>query len=328
VLRTLISGAVLAAAVSSSAEAATCGVGQTAALYESPEIQVYENDRGYLVGCHRATGARRELGPNAVAVGFSVTDINALLGGRWAWTTFREGNEDEGTTFREDTLRDLRTNASVQGTAATDTVAVDGALVTIDTAGVTARFTDGRTRTLSGDPTAEGLASFGGRVYWQVGGVAQSAVVRLPRADKPRARPKATRIRRCRPRPGARLVMHWDDLVVTSVGRRFFACAGRAQVSLGAVTDVRAVSDSAVAYRRGAKVGLLDVSTGSRTELAGTASAATKTTLLAAGPDGVRTSAAQLATGPASAPALDGDRAYRLDAAGAPQTQVLAAGGA
>jgi hypothetical protein len=324
VLRTILLGAALALAVPTSAEAATCGVAQRSASYETPEIQVHENDRGYLVGCHRAGGVRRELGPNVAGVGFSVTDVNALLGGRWAWTTFREGDEDEGTTFSEDTLRDLRTNKTVDGKAAKDTVALAGALVTIDAAGVTARFTDGRTQSLSTDAAAEGLASFGGRVYWLAGGVAQSAMVSLPKADKPRARPKATRIMRCKPRSGARLVVHWDDLVVTSVGRRFFACADRTQVSLGAVTDVRAVSDSVVAYRRGAKVGVLDASSGARTELAGTQSAATETTLLAAGADGVRTATAQLATGPASAPALSGSRAYWLDAAGVPQTQALA----
>ena len=111
--------------------------------------------------------------------------------------------------------------------------------------------------------------------------------------------------------------------VITSIGRRYFACWDRDQRSLGAVTDVRAVSDQHVAYRRGDKVGVLDASSGARVELPGTQSAATSAMLLAAGPSGVSTATARLSTGAASAPALADGRAYRLDAAKRPQTQAL-----
>ena len=316
-------GGVLALAGAGSAEAATCGVKQSSALYETPEIQVYENSSSRLIACRRATGVARDLGPNQSGVGFSVTGVIELFGGRWVWSRYEEGDEDEGVTSSEDTLRDLHTNKRVQPGAAKDFIGVPGAFVTIDTAGVTARFPDGRTRSLSTDATAAGLASYGGRVYWNVNGVAQSAVLSLPKAEKPRPRPKAVKILRCKPRAGARLVEHWDDMVITSIGRRYFACWDRDQRSLGAVRDVRAVSDQHVAYTRGDKVGVLDADSGKRTELPGTQSAATDAFLLAAGPRGVSTATAQLSTKAASAPALADGRAYWLDAAKQPQTQAL-----
>lgn len=316
-------GGVLALAGSGSAQAATCGVKQSSALYETPEIQVYENMNSRLIACRRATGVARDLGPNQSGVGFSVTSVTALLGGRWVWTRYEEGDEDEGVTSSEDTLLDLQTNKRVKPGAAMDYIGVPGAFVTIDAAGVTARFPGGRTQSLSTDAAAAGLASYGSRVYWNVNGVARSAVLRLPKADKPRPRPKAVKILRCKPRAGARLVEHWDDMVITSIGRRYFACWDRDQRSLGAVKDVRAVSDQHVAYRRGDKVGVLDADSGARVELPGTQSAATGALLLAAGPSGVSMATAQFSTEAASAPALADGRAYWLDASKKPQTQAL-----
>ena len=300
------------------------------ATYETPERQIYETDNGEIVACFRATGVTRVLGPNAMGVGWSVTDVRGLFGGRWVWSSLDVGDEDEGTTDREDTLRDLRTNKRVKlkligsnASGVNELIGVPGAFVTAGPTGVTVHFVGGRTQTLSTDATAAGLATVGGRVYWNVNGVAHSATLRLPKADKARPRPKATKILRCKPRAGARLVQRWEDVIVTSVGRRYFACARRDQLSLGAVEDVRAVSNRQVAYTRGDKVGLLDVVSGTRTELPGTESVATPSRLLAAGPEGIRTQTEELSTEPASAPALAADRAYWLDAAGNPQTKAL-----
>ena len=91
-----------------------------------------------------------------------MTGVIELFGGRSVWTRYEEGDEDEGVTSSEDTLLDLHTNKRVKPGAAKDSIGVPGAFVTIDDAGVTARFPGGRTQSLSTDATAAGLASYGG----------------------------------------------------------------------------------------------------------------------------------------------------------------------
>src|SRR5688572_8831791 len=71
-------GGVLALAGAGSAQAATCGVKQSSALYETPEIQVYENMSSRTIACRRSTGVARDLGPNFDGVGFAVTSVKAM----------------------------------------------------------------------------------------------------------------------------------------------------------------------------------------------------------------------------------------------------------
>ena len=90
-------------------------------------------------------------------------------------------------------------------------VALPGALVYTG-GGVTARFTDGRKETLSTDPSATGLASSGARVYWQAAGAAHTALLTLPAGDPSRTRPRLRTIGKCKPRPGARLIVRDDTM--------------------------------------------------------------------------------------------------------------------
>ena len=327
-LRRLALGAFIALAVPTSADAA-CGVAPRQADYETPEVQVYDTN-STLKACRRATGLARTIGPTFFGVLPETRELTAVLGGRWVWSSHVVGSDDdEDPGSRDDTLLDLRTNQRVEvalygfNTPAVDElIAVPGAFVTAG-GGVTARFPSGRTQQLSTDPAAAGLTSRGARVYWNVGGVAQSAVLKLPAAERPRARPKAVRLGRCTPRSGARLILHDDRLVLTSVGRRVYACRNSAQRLIGNVQNVEAVSDRHVFYMSAGKVGVFESAAGTRTELPGTEGAAAGALLLATGPAGVRTPTAQLSTDPATEPALAGDRAYWLDGAGVPHTQLL-----
>ena len=320
----------LALAIPASVQAATCGVDPRKADYETPEVQVYERDRDFtLVACRRATGVVRALGSTASGEGTAATDVNAVFGGRWVWSSYLTGDPDsddeESSSTRDDTLLDLRTGKRVKVPMArvNELIALPGALVTTNANGVMARFPGGRSQTLSTDPAATGLASHGARVYWNVNGVAQSAVLTLPAAERPRPRPTARKIG-CRPRPGARLMVRAYRLVVTSAGGQVYACWETTQRRIGAVQDVQIVSNSHVAYRRAGIVGVLDAESGTRTELPGTQGAAAGALLLAAGSGGLSTPTAQLSAEPASEPALAAGRAYWLDGAGMPRTQTSA----
>ena len=330
-LRWLALGAVLALAVPASADAA-CGVDPRNAAYETPEVQVYDTS-STLRACRRATGVARTIGPTFFGVIPESTEVNEVLGGRWVWSSHIVGSDsddEEDPGSREDMLLDLRTNQRVEvqlyGVNAPNVdelIALPGAFVTTG-GGVTARFPGGRTQQLSTDAAATGLAARGARVYWNVNGVAQSAVLTLPAAERPRARPRAVKIRRCAPRPGARLIVRDDRLVVTSVGRQVYACRNSAQRLIGNVQDVQVVSDRHVLYARAGMVGVLETGLGTRTELPGAEGAAGGALLLAAGPGGMRTPTAELSAEPASEPALAEGRAYWLDGAGMPRTQALA----
>ena len=191
--------------------------------------------------------------------------------------------------------------------------------------GVTARFTDGRTVKLSTDPTASGLTAVGSRVYWRTGEVAHTAELELPKAAAAAKGPVAAKVGRCVPRKGARLELFTSKLVLTRQGGKTWACRtshGKTR-EVGAVSGLMVRSDRELAFVRAGRVATLNVLTGARTEVAGTAFAATATRLVVVAEDGLHSPVDVLAAAPATAPALSGDFADWLDGAGAPQVKRL-----
>ena len=124
-------------------------------------------------------------------------------------------------------------------------------LLVADEKGLVARFTDGRAEPLAAGPTTAPAAN-GARVYWRLNGVAQTTTLSLPAADPARARPLARTVRRCKPRPGARLVLRTDSLVLTRTGGTSWVCrpARGKTYRLGAVEGLAPVSERHVAYAK------------------------------------------------------------------------------
>ncbi len=168
-------------------------------------------------------------------------------------------------------------------------------------------------------------------MYWRAGGAAQSAVLDIGTGGDLRPRPLARTIGRCKPRPGARLILRTGRLVITRAGGAVWGCRGsrtRRIADARLLGDFAPVGDRLVAYNRGGVVGTLDLVSGKRRELPGTGFAADGTTLLAGGDPGLRAFPNRpLAPGPATEPALssdlDGTVAYWLDGAGTPQVASL-----
>ncbi|WP_028065423.1 hypothetical protein [Solirubrobacter soli] len=304
---------------------ATCGVPSAKADFENAEVQVFSHGDDLSAShyaCLRATGKRRLYGSDSSGEGSSKT---ILLGvsGRWLWSQGQDYDPDSDATSIRDYLLDLRTGKQVS-VSAVESLALPGALVATDN-GVVARFTDGRKVQLSTDQTAAGLAVRGSRVYWRTGDVAHTALLDLPKGDPMRTGPKATTIGRCKPRKGARLLL-WSaraKLVLTTQGGKTWACRARTTRAVGTVTDLQVVSDRKLAYVRDGMVGTFDTATGKRSEVAGTAYAATADRLLVIAADGLHSPVDQLAATPATEPALAGNVAYWLDGAGAPQMKLL-----
>jgi hypothetical protein len=196
--------------------------------------------------------------------------------------------------------------------------------------GVIAHFTDGDKVTLATVPST-GLAVRGARVYWREQGAARTATLTLPAADPARRRPLARTIGRCRPRSGARLLLRTETIVISRAGGAAGVCRpGRGRTyRLGAVDDLRLLSERRVAYSRPGLIGSFDAVSGRYRQLEGTSTAASAGALLAYGNGGVRAwvsgrpAAVTLSGGPASEVALGDGVAYWLDAAGAPQVAEL-----
>jgi hypothetical protein len=206
-------------------------------------------------------------------------------------------------------------------------IPVRGALVVAGEEGVIAHFTDGNKVTLAMAPST-GLAVSGARVYWREQGAARTATLTLPAADPARARPLARTISRCKPRRGARLALRTESLVLSRSGGAVWSCRptrGR-NFRLGAVDNLRPLSDRHVAYAKPGVIGVFDAVRGRYRELEGISAAATASGLLAYGTDGLRawrsdrSAALTLNAGPASEVALGDGVAYWLDAVGTPQT--------
>ena len=304
-----------------------CGVATAKADYESPEIQLYsrgvEDARSHLA-CLRATGKQRLVGSDSAGEGSAATYVRGVYG-RWLWLEYVEYDPDSDTRIVSARLLDVRTGKQAPAGPFTEIVALPGALV-VAFEGVTVRFTDGRTVKLSADPTASDLATVGSRVYWRTGDVAHTAEVKLPKASAARQGPVATKIGRCTPRKGARLELFaGGTLVLTRQGGKLWACrtpTGKTR-QIGAVTGLVVRSDRELAFIRDGQVATLNVLTGARTVVAGTAFAANAKRLLVVAEDGLHSPVDVLAAGPVAKPALAGDYAYWLDGMGAPQMKLL-----
>ena len=322
--------------VPSSAQAA-CGVPSARAVYETPEVQVYERAKNRrvrdVIACLRATGKARKVDVRANdGMGTDeFSTVNEVLGGRWIWTSLL-GSAAESADTREERLTDLRTGETFSIVTEDEfnsrtALAVRGALVVAGEEGVIAHFTDGDKVTLAMAPST-GLAVSGARVYWREQGVARTATLTLPAADPARARPLARTISRCKPRRGARLALRTESLVLSRSGGAVWACRttrGR-NYRLGAVDNLRPLSDRHVAYAKPGLMAVFDAVRGNYRELEGTSAAATASALLASGPGGLRAwtasrpAATVLTADPASEVALGDGVAYWLDGAGTPQT--------
>ncbi len=337
----LLAAVVLALGVQPTAAGAACGVAAARAEYETPAVQIYARG-GDLVACHRATGRAWYVGARANdGMGTDeFSSVKAVLGGRWVWASLF-ASFAESADVQEDTLIDLRTAKKVvvriqDEDTDIQAAALPGALVVTGN-GVTARFTDGRRQVLSTDPSASGPATVGARVYWRVTGVAQTAVLNLPAADAPRARPLARTIGRCKPRPNARLLVHADALVVSRAGGSTWACRrGKTRrLARGPIAQATALSDRLVAYTRQGAAGVLDVANGRWRELpsSGGALAATPAAFAAASGGGLlawstgRAASTLLSADAATEVAIgdDGDEtvAYWLDGTGTARSAAL-----
>ncbi len=138
--------------VPSSAQAA-CGVPSARAVYETPEVQVYERAKNRrvrdVIACLRATGKARKVDVRANdGMGTDeFSTVNEVLGGRWIWTSLL-GSAAESADTREERLTDLRTGETFSIVTEDEfnsrtALAVRGALVVAGEEGVIAHFTDG-----------------------------------------------------------------------------------------------------------------------------------------------------------------------------------------
>ena len=134
------------------------------------------------------------------------------------------------------------------------------------------------------------LAAAGSRLYWTEGdATARTALLALSAADPARAKPLARTVGKCKPRPGARLLVRFDRLVVSRAGGATWACRGTKTRRVSDSAGVTVPSDRRVLYPGGQ----LTVSSGRRDALGGTD------------------------------PATNGVVAYALDGAGTPQVTPL-----
>lgn len=356
-IRTLLAaGATLATAATflpASAQAATCGVTQSRALYETPDVQVYAS-KGRAVACLRATGRTRVVGRRSSEG--ATTLVRGVVGGRWL-SIVRAG---AGGTSQPDIyeLLDLRTGRRAQVAerrTRVETVMLPGVLVHAlgDGRGVVARFTSGRRTVLSGVKGAEGIAAVGDRVYWTEPSGGDEPKVRSARlsgvpASAPAGDPPALQaIGRCAADAGATLLLHDRSRVVSESTAGLRVCnrwTGKAWDVPGADTTFAALTADGVAYRTPSAAGLLRFATSAKVELpvAQDASAVASATFLAAatadglgaadarkptaavrllGPGAVRDVAAALV--PASDRPVDDTVVYWMDADGQPQGAAL-----
>ena len=159
-------------------------------------------------------------------------------------------------------------------------------------------------------------------------------------SDPARALPRARTIGRCKPRPGARLVVRDANLVITRAGGATWACRrGKTRrVAGGAGIATSILSNRAVAYTRPGFAGVLDIADGKRRELPSAPGPVAVTgwgwSLVAAAAGAVRSwtigrsAPALLAPGVgrevAAGETDNGTVAYWLDAGGVAQSAVVA----
>lgn len=224
--------ALIVIAAPGSASAKACGVPQAKAVYETPEVQIYKS-KDRLLACGRggALSARQ--------VGWDYTDgmgtyedgtVIDVLGGRWVWVA-QSTSAAESADHSEYWFTDIHTGRRV--TVVTEAedgptfegVGLAGVFVAAGRDGILVLRPDGDMGLLSDKPSPIGLAGVGNRVYWQdEKGVAKTATVSLPRPEAPRTPPRARTIGRCKPRPGARLILHDGRFVYTRAGGKTWLC--------------------------------------------------------------------------------------------------------
>ena len=275
--------------------AAACGVASAQAEFETPAVQYYERGRR-SIACLRATGKPTTLGYSAndgMGTDESLS-FNGVVGNRWAWTTVR-GSYAESADSRVEQIFDLHTgklrNVTVEDEdTAGDAVVLPGALVAATNKGVEVTMI-GRRQVLS-SASATAPAAVGSRVYWREDGVARTALLQLPPAEPAGKAPRARTIVGCKPKPGARLLLREGVFVISRAGGDTWACRrGKTRrLTRGAVTEFSVVGERSVAYARPGFVGVLDVVSGTRRELAsaGGALAADHRALYSGGPEGLK----------------------------------------
>jgi hypothetical protein len=253
----------------------TCTVPQAKAFYETPHVQV-RLSRGRLLACHRGSGEVTRVG----AWRWSDTDNyehTVLLRSweSWLWTF---DDTSEAADFRTRmALTDVSSGRRVEVTTHSDlgampdfeAAATAGAMVVTSQDGVLALRTDGRIQALSPARDASRPAVVGKRAYWRTAdGVAHTATFDVHPVSVRIAPPRARTIGSCRPRPGARLLLHHGKVVVTRVGDSTYACAGGRthRLARGPVSGLHLTDATTVAYARPGSRGTLELRTGTRDE--------------------------------------------------------------
>ena len=232
--------------------------------YDSPAVQVWSDDDG-LVACVRATGTERVVrtGDDDVSL-----DFGAVYGERWLSTSRYTGyDSDDSSRERLSTdMLDLWTGATL---SAADPFDVPGGQVTTGPEGTVVRYADGRSEQLD-TVAGEDFALQGRRLYWRTAAGPRTARLNLPaRGPAAQRRPlrRATKMTRCTPRRGARLVARHRRVVITRVGKSTYVCFNGRTTAIGHATRVESVLVGDVAYTRPGYVGYLDAATGKKREL-------------------------------------------------------------
>ncbi len=318
---------------------AACGVPPAQAVYETPTVQVYKKKQK-LIGCYRPTGKSLGIGENLNdGIGTDESyNVLGVLGGRFVHTQFY-ATAAESADVRMDHIIDLSKDNSatapeLDSETDNDVVTLPGTIVTAGQDGVVLRTTEGHYEVLSPTP-ADALAVAGSRLYWRDAAGVHTTVLTLPAADARRSLPRARTIGKCKPRPGARLIVRDTSIVVTRAGGATWACRRGKTRQVTTSLDASILSDRFVAYSRPGFAGILDVANGKRRELpsAGGPVVASAWALVATAADGVRSwtygsaAAALLNPGPATEVAIgETDTqavAYWLDAASNPQSAAI-----
>jgi hypothetical protein len=285
--RALLMTLVLAALVVPASASAACGPTTSSTVYDSPEVQVQETATG-LLGCLRSTeGKSLVLADPEVKVEFA-----AVVGRRWLHTRHYTGDESDDTSIEyvSDDLLDLYTGERVSASGNLETIAVNGALITVEqNKGIVARYTDGRTETLDPGIGVE-LAASTRRLYWNVNGEPRTVPLKLP-ASAPALHPlRAHRISRCVPRASSRLLLKARRVIVTRHRKTVRVCFNGRWTTLGHATTFSYLGGPELGYTRPGYSGVLDANSGERREVRRTrGSLIANIYLLAApGPDGLR----------------------------------------
>ncbi|UUY02398.1 hypothetical protein LRS13_17040 [Svornostia abyssi] len=293
------------------ATAATCGVAQSRALFETPEVQVFAS-KGKAVACLRATGRSRVVGPRSS--GRATTLVRGVAGGRWlSIVRAGAGGTDQADLHQLIDLRSGRRAQVAERRNRVETVTLPGVLIHAlgEGRGVVARSTSGRTVVLSRVKGAEGIAAAGNRVYWlePSGGsdpkVRSARLSGVPTAAGAATGPAAQTIGSCPADADGRLLLHDRSRVVTQRPDGVRVCnrwTGKTWNVGDAQTTFTALTTAGVAYRSPTSAGLLRFSTSARVELplaADAPSVASEAFLVGATPDGLRAANAAKSTAPA-----------------------------